>query len=103
LNKFHVHFDTSGIAVGAVLAQPGEEGMDHPNAYASCKLNKAERNYSTTEREALGMIFYLQKDHNYSLAFPFLFYTDHQALKYLVNNPVHKEKICRWLLLLQEF
>ena len=59
--KFHVHIDASGIAIGAILTQPGDDGMDYPIFYSSQKLNKAERNYSTTEREALGMIFALQK------------------------------------------
>ena len=30
-------------------------------------------------------------------------YTDHSALKYLVNKPVSRGNICRWLLLFQEF
>ena len=30
-------------------------------------------------------------------------YTNHSALKYLVNKPVLGGKICRWLLLFQEF
>jgi len=30
-------------------------------------------------------------------------YTDHYALKYLVNKPVLGGKICRWLLLFQEY
>ena len=30
-------------------------------------------------------------------------YTDHSALKYLVNKPVLGGDICRWLLLFQEF
>ena len=30
-------------------------------------------------------------------------FTDHSALKYLVNNLVLGGKICRWLLLFQEF
>lgn len=30
-------------------------------------------------------------------------YTDHFALKYLVNNPVLGGHICRWLLLFQEY
>ena len=30
-------------------------------------------------------------------------FTDHSTLKYLVNNPLLGEKICRWLLLFQEF
>ena len=77
--------------------------MDYPIVYSSKKLNKAKRNYSTTEREALGMVFALQKYRHYLLANPFIFYTDHQALKYLVNKPLHHGRICRWLLLFQEF
>jgi hypothetical protein len=30
-------------------------------------------------------------------------FTDHYALKYLVNKPVLGGRICRWLLLFQEF
>ena len=30
-------------------------------------------------------------------------FTDHFALKYLVNKPVLGERICRWLLLFQEY
>jgi hypothetical protein len=55
--KFHVHVDASNVVVGSVLAQPYDDTMDHPNAYASQKLNKEEINYSTMEREALSMIF----------------------------------------------
>jgi hypothetical protein len=101
--KFHVHVDASNVVVGSVLAQPYDDLIDHPNAYASRKLNKEEINYSTTEHEALAMIFSLQKFRHYLLANPFIFFTDHQALKYLVNKPVHQGKMCRWLLLFQEF
>ena len=34
---------------------------------------------------------------------PFKMFTDHSALKYLVNNPVLGGRICRWLLLFQEY
>ena len=77
--------------------------MDYPIVYSSWKLNKAERNYSTTEREALGMVFSLQKYRHYLLSNPFTFYTEHQSLKYLVNKPLHHGRICHWLLLFQEF
>ena len=71
--KFHVHIDASGIAIGAILTQPGDDGMDYPIVYSSRKLNKAERNYSTTKREALGMVFALQKYRHYLLANPSYF------------------------------
>ena len=56
-----------------------------------------------TERESLGMVFALQKYRHYLLANPFVFYIDHQALKYLVNKPLHHGRIYRWLLLFQSF
>ena len=79
--KFHIHIDASSLAIGAILTQLGDDGMDYPIVYSSQKLNKAEKNYSTTEREALGMVFALQKYRHYLLANPFIFYTDHQVLK----------------------
>ena len=49
------------------------------------------------------MVFALQKYQHYLLANPFIFYTDHQALKYLVNKPLHHGRIYHWLLLFKEF
>ena len=91
--KFHVHIDASALAVSAILAQPADDSTYHPNIYASRKLKKVERNSSTTEREALGMVFAPQKFRHYLLANPFIFYIDHQALKYLVNKPLHHGRI----------
>lgn len=42
--KFHVHIDALALAVDATLTQLADDTIDHPNAYASRKLNKAERN-----------------------------------------------------------
>ena len=72
LRKFHVHIDASALAIDVILAQPVDDSIDHPNVYARKKLNKAERNYSTTEREALGMVFSLQKFRHYLLENPFI-------------------------------
>jgi hypothetical protein len=101
--EFHVHVDASGISLGAILAQPGEGNMDHPIYFSNRKLSQAERNYTTTEREGLAMIYALQKFRHYLLGSHFKFFTDHSALKYLVNKPVLEGRICRWLLLFQEF
>ncbi len=46
--------DASGFAVGAALLQE-HDGMWMPVAYYSKKLSKAERDYTTTEREGLGL------------------------------------------------
>ena len=55
--EFHVHCDASYIAIGAVLAQKVNGNIDSPIFYPSPFLNQAEKNYSTTEREILGMIY----------------------------------------------
>jgi hypothetical protein len=47
--EFHVHVDVSSIALGVVLAQPGEGDIDHPLAFASRKLSTAKINYTTTK------------------------------------------------------
>ena len=49
------------------------------------------------------MVFALQKYQHYILSNPFIFYTDHEALKYLVKKPLHHGRICRWLFLFLEF
>ena len=96
---FHVHVDASSIALGIILAQPGEGGIDHPIAFTSKKLSSTERNYTTIEREGLAMVYALQKFIHYLLGSHFKMSTDHSALKYLVNKPMLGGKICRWLLL----
>ena len=55
-NPFHVFVDASDIAIGSALMQLTEPNWYRPVYYASRKLSTTERNYCTTEREALGMI-----------------------------------------------
>lgn len=86
-----------------MLTQEGREGLDHPIAFASQRLSKAKKTYSTIEREGLAMVYALQKYQHYSLGGHFKIYTDHSVLKYLVNKPVFVGCICRWLLLFQEY
>jgi hypothetical protein len=40
--EFHVHIDTSSIALGAVLAQLGEGYLNHPIEFSSRKLSNTE-------------------------------------------------------------
>ena len=49
------------------------------------------------------MVYALQKFRHYLLGSHFKMFTDNLALKYIVNKLVLGGKICRWLLLFQEY
>ena len=59
--SFHVFVDASDIAIGSALMQLSEPNWYRPVYYDSRKLSTVERNYSTTEQEALGMIYSVNK------------------------------------------
>jgi hypothetical protein len=101
--EFHVHVDASSIALGAVLAQPGVIDIDHPIVFARRNISTSEMNYTTTEREGLAMVYALHNFRHYLLGGHFKMFTDHSALKYLVNKPVLGGRICIWILLFQEY
>ena len=59
--SFHVFVDASDIRIDSVLMQLIEPKWYRPVYYARRKLSTAERNNSTTEREALGMVYSVTK------------------------------------------
>lgn len=81
---FQVHSDASNYEVGAVLTQM-RDGYEHLICFASRTLSKAERNYSVTEKECLGVIFAVEKMRPYIQGYHFTIVTDHASLKWLHN------------------
>ncbi|RVW92962.1 Retrovirus-related Pol polyprotein from transposon 17.6 [Vitis vinifera] len=99
---FEVMCDASDQAMGAILGQR-DEGKPYVIYYASKTLNEAQKNYTTTEKELLAVVFALDKFRAYLVGAPIVIFTDHSALKYLVNKKDSKARLIRWILLLQEF
>ena len=100
--EFHVTLDAFGWCLGAILWQYEEDKRESPVYYASRQMSLAERKYTTTEREALAVIYACKKFRHYLLGYRIIFHTDHDSLKYLVNKPDLSGRIARWILL-QEF
>ena len=94
--------DASDLAIGAVLGQR-EDGKPHVVYYASKTLNDAQRNYTTTEKELLAVVYALDKFRAYLVGSDIVIFTDHSALKYLMTKQNAKARLIRWVLLLQEF
>ena len=80
---FEVMCDASDLAVGAVLGQRAE-GKPYVVYYASKTLNEAQRNYSTTEKELLAVVYALDKFRAYLIRYDIIIFTNHLALKYLL-------------------
>ncbi|KAL6332877.1 hypothetical protein AAG906_019389 [Vitis piasezkii] len=68
------------FAIGAVLGQR-EDGKPYVIYYASKTLNKAQRNYTTTEKELLAVVFALDKFRAYLVGSFIIVFTDHSTLK----------------------
>ena len=98
---FEIMCDASNFVVGAVLGQR-KERVPHVIYYASKILSDAQKNYTTTEKELLAVVFALEKFRSYILGSPIVIFTDHSALKYLLAKKDAKPRLIRWILLLQE-
>ncbi|GFX11413.1 retrovirus-related Pol polyprotein from transposon 17.6 [Trichonephila clavipes] len=97
-----IRTDASNYALGAVLLQ-GEGSNEHPIEYTSRLLTPAERNYSTTEREALAVVWALKKFRGYIEGTEITVASDHQPLKWLLNLKSPTGRLARWALEIQSF
>ena len=94
--------DASDYVVGVVLGQR-KGRVFHAIYYANKVLNDAQINYATTKKEILAIVYALEKFKSYLVGSKVIVYTDHAAIKYLLNKADSKPRIIRWILLLQEF
>ncbi|XP_035837089.1 uncharacterized protein LOC118485000 [Helianthus annuus] len=99
---FEIMCDASDYAVGAVLGQRVDK---KPVAiyYASKTLSDAQLNYTTTEKELLAVVYALDKFRAYIWGTKVIVYSDHSAVRYLMDKKDAKPRLIRWVLLLQEF
>jgi transposase InsO family protein len=99
---FIVETDASQVGLGSVLTQR-LNGREHPVAFASRSLTKAERNYSVTEREALAIVWSVRHFYPYLHGRKFVLRTDHKPLKFMKTVKDPKHRLARWITELSQF
>ena len=99
---FHLYTDASSEGIGVTLGQI-QNNRKVAIAYAGRDFNAAEKNYSTTEREALAVIFGIKKFEPYLYGRKFILHTDHHSLKWLMTISDPSGKLARWSLLVQQY
>ncbi|RDY04172.1 Retrovirus-related Pol polyprotein from transposon 17.6, partial [Mucuna pruriens] len=82
--SFKLMCDASDLALGAVLGQRVGK-YSHVIAYASCILDLAQANYTTTKKELLAILFALDKLCSYLFGSKIVVFSDHAALKFLLK------------------
>jgi hypothetical protein len=94
--------DASDFAVGPVLGQRIDKKLNVIH-YASKTLDAAQKNYATTKKEFLAVVFACDKFRPYIVDSKVTIHTYHAAIRYLMAKKDAKPRLIRWVLLLQEF
>lgn len=89
---FVIETDASGNGIGVVLMQ-----MGRPIAYLSKGLATKHQALSTYEKELLAIVMATQKWHSYLQGHHFVIRTDHQSLKYLLEQRLNTLLQQKWL------
>ena len=92
---FHIYTDASNYQLGACIMQD-----DTPVAYYSKKLNNAQKNYATIDKELLCVIATLREFRSMLLGAELHIHTDH---KNILNVGDSSERRLRWISYVDEY
>jgi len=95
--------DACADQLGFTVLQEKPDGTRLPVGYWSRGLSPAEKNYFTTERECLGVVWSMLNLRHSLDGHRFLKKTDHQALSWIFRTTDSRGRLMRWRLRLSEY
>ena len=100
--------DASPYGIGAVICHIDDEGRRLPIAYASRSLNKHEKGYAQLDKEALAIMFGVQRFRTYLYGRKFIIRTDHKPLERILGPKtaiptLAAQRLQRWAIMLSAF
>ena len=100
---YRLYTDACAYAVGAVLVQTDNAGVERVVQYISHQLSSVQRRWATIEKEAFAVVYAITKLRPYLYGAEFVVLTDHKPLKSLFSSEMQNTKIQRWAVLLAEY
>jgi hypothetical protein len=79
--SFVLECDASNVGIGAILMQGG-----HPIVFESINISESERLYPIYDKEMLAIMHALTKFRQYLVGNRFVVKTDHNSLKYFLDQ-----------------
>lgn len=98
-----LYTDACDYAVGGILCQTDDDGIERPIVYLSKQLSATQRRWATIEKEAYGVVYALKQLRPYLWGAKFRTFTDHKPLTSLFTKDLNNTKIQRWAVLLSEY
>lgn len=101
--RFILTTDASKDAVGGILSQINDNGVEAVVGLFSKKFDKTQQNYSVTDKELFAAVKGIEFFRHYLLGTRFTLRTDHLAIKSLWTTNNLNGRLMRWSLILQEY